>query len=283
MKKSLLLCIALPASAFAQGSYPFCQILDRVESPPWEVHFGYTAEAEVQNTRDKFGMARLDGGGALGYFRTGIGDFDIGGSYELIAFSSDGGLDLPDALGSASLNGRYVWRNPEGQAFRLSASPGFRSDMKEITTDALFIPLEFMAIQSFSPEISGQIGVAVFPWYEELFDPRFGIRWAPDESLVLDFMYPESKIVFSPRDGWDLYAGVRVDNTAEWKLDDRRDHILLDETRAFIGVNQPLSQDVRLMYQAGYVFNREVDFKDVQGETDVDDALFLRVGIGGSL
>jgi hypothetical protein len=284
MKKFALALAFLPGLALGQGSYPFCQILDRVDSPPWEVHGTYVANAGVSGTGgDDFGILRINGGGGIGYYRTGIGDFDITGNYEAQFFSGDGGLDLPDLLGAASVKGSYVWRNADGQAYRLSASPGLRSDLREITMDAFYVPFEFMAIQSFSPDVSGQIGVAVYPWLEELFDPRFGIRWAIDETLVLDLMYPESKLVFTPVEGWDLYAGAKVDNTPEWTIDDRRDHILLDETRAYMGLNHPVAPGLRMMYQVGYVFNRKVDFKDIQGESDVDDAIYLSVGLGGPL
>lgn len=285
MRKIALLLTAIPALAGAQsGSYPFCQILDRVDSPPWEVRVAYVADADVSGKNgDNVGIFRVNGGGGLAYFQTPAGDVDLTGTYGLNVFTGSGGIDLPDYLGNAAVNAAYTWRNSEGQAMRLTASPGIRSDLKDVTSDALSLPVEFLAIQAFSPDVSGEIGVAVFPWYEELFDPRFGIRWAPQEDLVIDLMYPESKLVFSPAEGWDLYTGVKADNTPEWAIDDNRERLLMDEMRAYIGVNQPVNGDIRMMYQTGYVFNREVDFKRKQGESDIENAVYVSVGVGGSL
>ena len=47
MRKILPLFLFLPALAWGQGSYPFCQILDRVDASPWEVHGSYVLESRV--------------------------------------------------------------------------------------------------------------------------------------------------------------------------------------------------------------------------------------------
>jgi hypothetical protein len=284
MKTLFCLMLASPVLALAQGNYPFCQILDRVDAPPWEVHGGYLTSADVdEEGGDDFGILGVEGGGGLAYFQTGYGDIDLTGSYEVQAFTADGGIGLPDHLGAVALNGAYIWRNPDGRAVKVTASPGFRSDLEEMTSEAFYIPISFSVIRSFSPVLSGYIGVAVYPWYEQYFDPRFGIRWAIHESLLLDLMYPESKLSLSPEDGWDMYAGLRINNMPQWTIEDDRESIMIDETRAYVGVNHPVTSELRMMYQVGLVFNRSVDFAKEQEESNVDDAFYVRVGVGGAL
>ena len=252
--------------------------------PLWQMHGSYLLDADVDEVgADHFGVVGFDGGGGLAYFRTDYGDFDFTGDYDLQIFTADGGIGLPDQLGAFALNGTYVGRNAEGQAMKLTVSPSLRSDLEPLDFDSFYVPLSFTAIQSFSPDVSGQIGVAIFPWFEQLFDPLFGIRWAIADYLVLDLMYPESKLVFMPEEDWDLYAGIKISNTPEWHLDDDRKSIMIDETRAYFGVNHPLDGEVRMMYQAGLIFNRSVDFDRLDRESTVKDAMFISVGVGGSL
>ena len=207
MKKIAAMIALLPVCGWAQN-YPFCQILDRVETPPWEVHLAYISEADVSGPAgDKFSIVRVDGGGGIGYYRTRSGDFDITGGYQLQWLTDDGGIGLPDNLAAVSINASYALRNPEGQALKLTLSPSLRNDLQEFGHGALTMPVEILGIQAFSPEVSGMIGVAFFPWYDHWFDPRFGLRIAPVDMLVIDLMYPESKIAITPVEGWDIYMG----------------------------------------------------------------------------
>lgn len=271
------------AGAQAQGEYPFCQILDRVESPAWEAHGSYVLDVDVNDTGEELGLLGLSGGGGIGYYRTPVGDLDVTGDYDLYMLSGDGGLDLPGQLAALRLNAALTMRNAEGQALRLTLSPGIYSDLDEDLWKSLYLPFAVEGIQAFTPEVSGVLGVSCYPGFDQALEPRFGIRWSVNEYLLIDLMYPESRVTVFPTEGWSMFAGAKSVQTPEWNIDDDRGSVMLDELRGYIGVSHPLAEGFRLVYQAGLVVNREIDFDRHSPEYDMEDSMFLSVGVSGAL
>ena len=279
-----LLTMLAATGARAQGDYAFCQILDRVDEPAWQAHGLYAFDADItQEGGDDLGFLNIRGGGGFGYWRSDYGDLDLGGTYDALMFTSDGGLKLPDMVGALALKASFTFRNDDGQGLRLTAAPGLYSDLGEIAFDSLYVPFSVEGIQAFTPEVSGVLGLAFFPGFDQFLDPRFGIRWSVSEYLLIDLQYPESRITVFPNVGWEMYLGIKSDQTAEWYLDDDRGNLMMDEMRGYIGVSHPLTDQFRLMYQAGLIINREIEFEHGEQEFDVEDGMFFSVGIGGAL
>ena len=272
-------------SARGQDEYPYDLILDRVDVPAWEVRASHDTAAEPKDSPDEFSVTRVNGGGGLLYLRGEYGMLDVSGSYDARFFSSDGGIGIPNQVYDFHLGLAYVARTTSGQAVRLAAFPGFYSELGDISTDDTFIPFDVRGIQTISDDFSLYLGLAVLPGFEQTFDPRFGVRFAPTEEWLVDLAYPETRVTYTPQHELDIYAGIKVDNTSEWKLDD--DDVLesmrYNESRAFVGVDSPITEELRLLCQAGFVFNRSMDFADGLPEYDVDDAWFISVGVGSPL
>lgn len=283
---TFLIALAAAAVARAQDPYPPCQLLDRVDEPAWQVHAGYVDDARVRDPNGRnVRMVEVSGGGGLYYWRTDAGDIDLSGLYDIDLFDGSGGVDLPDRVGALRLDAAYVLRQADGSALKVDLYPGVYSDLRDPGVDDVYVPFQVVGIQAFNPQLSGLLGVAIYPGFDRVFDPRFGIRWALTDEVSLDVMYPESRVLYRPAANWDLYAGVRSDPVAEYHLedDDPRDTFRYEEARLYAGINAPVNDVLRVMAQAGWVFNRSVDFGRVQPERDVEDSLYVRVGVGGSL
>ena len=277
------LTVLAAAGASAQQDYPFCQILDRVDSAAWEASGAYEFNSTVDQTDKSMGCLNIKGGGGIGYWRSEYGDLDLTGGYDALLFTDDGGMDLPDTVGQLSLKVAFTLRNTDGQSLRVTARPGLYSDLSELGFDSLYMPFSVEGIQTFTPEISGVLGLAFFPGFDQFLDPRFGIRWAISEYLLLDLQYPESRVTILPTEGWEMYAGIKSDQTTEWYVDDGRGNLTLDEMRAYLGVSHPLTDQFRMVYQAGIILNREMQFEHGDNEFDIEDGIFISVGVGGSI
>lgn len=276
----------MAAVARAEEEYPYCQILDRVDEPAWQAHVGYVGQAKVRDPNGSdVGLYQLRGGGGLYYWRTAAGDIDLSGAYDVTAFDGSGGIDLPDQVAALRLNASYTWRQWDGAAVKVDVFPGIYSDLKDLGFDDLYMPFQVLGIQAFNPQLSGVLGVAIYPGFSRSFDPRFGVRYAVSDELSVDVMYPESRVTYHPAEQWDLYAGLRNNPVAEFRLEDGddRDAFEYDEARAYLGVNAPLNDVVRVMAQLGWTLSRSVDFDRVQPARDVQDAFFVSVGLGGTL
>jgi hypothetical protein len=278
--------VVAAATAHAQQNFPYCQILDRVDEPAWQAHVEYVAGADVDDPQgDDFSVTSLRGGGGLYYWRTGAGDVDLSGHYLVSWLSDDGGIGLPDQVADVHVDAAYVWRRWDGSAVRFTASPGVYSDLKDPGFSDVFVPFEVVGVQAFNDRLSGLLGVAIYPGFDRHFDPRFGVRYAVDDAWSVDVMYPESRVLYRPSAGWEVYAGIRNEAVAEFNLDsdDDRDSFQYDETRVYAGVHAPLGDLLRIMVRAGWALNRTADFGRGQPARDVDDAMFLSAGVGGAL
>lgn len=280
----LVAAFAAPA-VLAQSSAPFCQILDGAEDQAWTAGLGYTAPSKIEAPDGgDVALWSLNGGGGLYYWRTGTGDMDLSGAYDIWAIDGSGGIKLPDRVAALRLDFSFVKRDSNGSALQFDLYPGIYSDLEDVSLEDLYLPFQVLGIQAFNPQISGLIGVAIYPGFDRSFDPRFGIRYAPVESVRLDLMYPESRVTFRP-DILELYAGVRHDAVNEFRLEenDPRDSFAFRETRMYVGAAWPLNDLLRFNVELGYAFNREVDFDRNESSRDWGDAVSLRVGIGGPI
>lgn len=272
--------------SLAQHSYPYCQILDGTDYPAWRVRAAYVSSAEVDVEEGKdVAIWKVDGGGGIYFWRTEVGEIDLTGDYELRAWDGSGGINLPNQTAVLRLRTDYIYRRWDGSAVRLSVMPGFYTDVDEWSFDSFFIPLEVTGIQAFNPQISGLLGLAVYPGFERAFDPRFGVRFAPIEEVRIDLMYPESRVVFRPVEEWETFAGIRHEAVNEYRLPDSDGRRLLAyrETSLYAGVAWPVFEGVRATAELGYVFNREVDFARGATARDIDEAWMIRFGLVGDL
>ncbi|MCS6771643.1 MAG: hypothetical protein NZ740_06410 [Kiritimatiellae bacterium] len=275
----------LAAGSWAQEPYPFCQILDGTELPAWQAAIDYTASARVQaDVGDDISIWRFLGGGGLYYWRTQAGDVDLSGLYDLWAWEGDGGIDLPDLTAALRLKADYTYRTWAGSAVRVGFKPGFYTTLEDVSFESLYFPFEVLGIQTFNPQISGVIGVAIYPGFDRVFDPRFGVRVAPVPEVRVDLMYPESRVVYRPAE-WEVFGGVRHEAVNEFRLEDGdpRELIGFRETRAYVGGAWPATEVLRIQVDVGLAFNREVDFESEAPARDVEDAWFVRIGVGGAL
>lgn len=265
-------CVMISARAFALG-LDECQLLDRVDQPDWQVHVEYVDKARVFGPEDNLSLLTLRGGGGLGYWATDMGDFELHGLFDVTTLAADGGMKLPDQLLTLSFKGVYIWRNTGGISYRTEIDPGYYPDIKKRTSQSFFCPAGFSVIKTFNSQCSALIGVMAYPGMDNLLDPRIGFRYAFSDMVYADLMYPESKVVVTPQPDWDFYAGIR---------DDRASSVFRD-ARAYAGMNLPIAEAVRLMLQAGLVFNRSVDYDDSAVDYSVSDALYVSLGFGGTL
>lgn len=281
----MALCVGLlawPTPAFAWYESDYCQILDRMEEPIWHGYIGYASRAQIRGFK-KTAMTEFGAGGGLLYFRTDFGEIDLKAAVDSILFTRSGGVELPGHISAARLNLSYVLRLDHGYAVRLGIEPGFYSEIEYISSDHIFYPFSLHGIHAITPDLSALAGLNFYPGFDRLIDPRVGVRWNISDYLLLDAFYPKTEIVFRPTLDWSARAGVEYRNNMEYHLkkrDDRK-HLIMDETRLYFGVEKLITHQVQVMFQAGRLVNRSLDFRRFEREKDMDDAFFFRIGVGG--
>lgn len=284
---ALLLSVAGLARVWGAGQEPpFCQILDRVERPAWEVQGVYRARAGVEAPGGRnYSVYEVRGGGGLLFADAPGGGVEVRGGYAAQFHQGDGGVDLPDRVLDLHLDAAYVWRHWDGRSLLIRLQPGFYGQPDDLDADALYVPFEVTGVQALAPRLSGLLGVVLYPGFDRAFDPRFGVRYALSDHWSLDLQYPESRLLWRSPRGQEVYALVRNDPINEFRLEaeDARRAYRYEESRVAAGWVIPLGDRLRLRLEAGYLFNRSVDFARGASGRAVEDAPLLGVGLGGPL
>ncbi len=290
LKKRLLisLVLILSSAGYAGAQYGLsrdCQILDRLEEPIWHVYTGYLTKEDVRDSdTGDFGIMELGANTGLLYYRTEGGELDVRAGFDTMYFTRSGGISLPTQVTAARADADFVMRFEDGYALRLKAEPGIYSDLRDLGWRDFFVPFALSGIRTVSPDVSVEAGIAFFPGFDRLADPRMLMRWELDDAVLLDAGYPGSRIMFRPFLNWGFMAGFEIQQFMEYRLkrSDVRRSLAYDETRFYIGVEHVIADHLQLMLEAGRVVNRSMDFR--RGEkVDLDDAYYVRVGIGGLL
>lgn len=291
MRVCLMLCgltLAGTVPAFAADrALPYCQFLDRADEPAWTVQGGLLSSSSVQGPGGRsFSVTEVQGGGGLYFGGAPGGAVEWAGRYAGYAFAGSGGVDLPDAVVDLHVQAGYVWRHWDGRSLRLRAEPGFYGEPGAWDTgSALRIPFEVLGLQALGPRWSGQLGVAVYPGFTRSFDPRFGLRYALSDTWSVDARYPESQVVWRNPEGTEAYVRLRNDPLHEFWLEeeDARRTFRFEEARLVAGWAGAVGPGLRLRLEAGWVFNRSVDFARGFANRAVDDAWLVSAGLGGTL
>ena len=274
------LCVA--SSALAQGSAPYCVYLDRWEEPAWEMSAAY-ATREAANKED-LGLLSLQAGAGMRYFRTPLGDLDLRVDAELLQSIGKGGLEVPDAFGHVYADLKWLHRRYDGFSTRVSLQPGYYGEYDNFSADALTMPFAIEGIQSFTDTFSILVGLAVFPEFDHVVDPRIGLRWVPADEWFFDLAYPETRVSYQYGFEYSIYAGFEIDNTSEYAMedDDPRGNLIAHGSRYFAGFTYTLPNEMRAIYEIGLLKDRTLEYEHGDGEYDWDDGYYLKVGLGGA-
>jgi hypothetical protein len=126
------------------------------------------------------------------------------------------------------------------------------------------------------------------PGFDRSIMPLVGLTWAVRDDIRLEAQLPESRLSYFFRDDWYAHAGFEWRNLS-YRLREKgfydRDMITVEDFRLSCGLTHRFSDELRLTAETGSAFSRSVEFKDpadsLDSGVDVEDAVFLRVTLGG--
>ena len=280
----LMMLPAVSVTAWGQVEEIDCQIVDRFDDTLWDVYGGFTDEVAGDGFRN-LGIIEAGAGTWIYYDRTRFGEFDLNLRVDSLFFTGRGVPRLPEHLTATRLDLEYTVRMPGYTALRLGVAPGLYSELHHVGSDHLFVPFRVHGVYAPTLDASILAGVNVYPGFDQLIDPRVGIRWEMMDNFLLDLFYPKSEIAYRADRGLGARVGVEMREYLEYRLrsSDERKGLTINEYRAFAGVDYTARNGFRLMVLGGYAFDRELEFRNVAGKLSLDDAWFFRVGSGGAL
>ena len=271
----------------------YCQILDDISGPVYQVGMGYISKSRFEGSSGKHGKSaflEMDGDWAFAYFRDVIfGDVDLNFRLRSILFTDSAGkVRLPGQVAKIALDTGWTARYENGMAVQARAVPGIYSDMEEIGSDDIFIPFSLSLIRAYNPQLSGIAGFEIRPGFETSIMPLIGVEWEINDVLKLDARLPESRLVWFAHRDWTTQLGFEWHNMS-FGLGDDRDQITVEDYRAYWGLTCRISDQLEFTGELGRVFERSVEFKEraadadgVDTDLDLGNAILVRFVLGGA-
>ncbi len=299
MKKSatLLLLAFLSASAIAQDASDKQLSVTRTQTAAEErtaldifnVSGSYVFESEIKNGFDygKQGAVQTGVDYSHRFFLTGKWYLRAGAAYHRFDFGSTF-APLPDHLQSisATVALEYMVGNDVGAFLQLD--PGFYFENK-INSASFDIPITLGRAFILKPDkVFLFVGANVaFLRGQYPVLPLAGIVWRATPQWTLNLVPPQPRVIYSPSDKWDFWAGGEI--TGSSFRTDRDNRILprrLDgaqvdysEYRAGLGFTWHPTNTVSLDVGGGYVFQRRFNFERAGEEYKADPAPYVRVAL----
>jgi hypothetical protein len=192
---------------------------------------------------------------------------------------------LPTSLYDASLDFSWRPRPAEWLFLEVGITPGFYGDYHSSAGDSFQMRGRGLAVVAFSPQWQVVGGLLYINRNETKVLPAGGVVWSPDEDTRCRLVFPEPRI--SRRLGtagkvqwWGYLAGEF--GGGRWAVeqnDGRVESIDYTDLRVILGLECVAPHRVKGHIEAGYVFDRKVNFSSAAPDFDPADTMMVRVGI----
>lgn len=273
---------ASPSDSWYRGATR-CPVLDLRSNPVYTLDLGFVLPADVENGKT-FSLMEWDIQTDLLYFREVLlGDLDIRLHFQSSIPLDGGGLKLPDQLLTVAFDNCWTWRYVNDMAFQWRFEPGFYSALDSLSLESLAMPMTFTGIKTIDSSLSAIAGISVRIGFERVIMPVAGVVWQPTPGFRLEAQVPESRVVYYVQPGWAVHARWVWESMTYQLPDDRYDRkrVTFEAQRLVLGLTREINPEFRVGGEFGLLSGREIEFGR-GGKGDVDQALYLRVGIGGA-
>lgn len=191
---------------------------------------------------------------------------------------------LPSSLYSLATNLSGEYLQSQALAFGMNISPVLSSDLKQIKSSEIRLPVILYTRYQPKPNLMVMGGVVYSGQeYSSLVLPAAGIMYSPSIRWTLALGMPKTGIIYR------CSRLTEISLTGERTIEQYRLHdavvganiLRYQDYRVVAGLDIKLWQFARLGLCSGYAFNREMDFHDgSRSSLDVNDAIYGQASIG---
>jgi hypothetical protein len=195
-------------------------------------------------------------------------------------------FDVPDSLYDTGV--KMLWRRPisERLGSMILVTPSVRSDFQTSENAFRLFGLGLLTWQ-WVPKTLSISGGAVYTGREDYpVLPAMGLLWTPSPRWKYDIQFPSPRISYRlakngcEHETWGYVSGVFGGNTwAVKRTGGVSDELTLSDLRLVLGLEHLQPQNRSVFVEAGYVFNRSIEYTNIVFQQDLDAAMMLRMGV----
>lgn len=195
-------------------------------------------------------------------------------------------FDVPDSLYDTGV--KMLWRRPisERLGSMILVTPSVRSDFQTSENAFRLFGLGLLTWQ-WIPKTLSISGGAVYTGREDYpVLPAMGLMWTPSPRWKYDIQFPSPRISYRlaksgcDHETWGYVSGVFGGNTwAVKRAGGVSDELTLSDLRLVFGLEHLQPQNRSVFVEAGYVFNRSIEYTNIAFQQDLDAAMMLRMGV----
>ena len=260
----------------------YCCILDKKTESIWDAEVGYVFEGSNDAEGwDDVGFIALKGSAGLAYFETEYGgDIDLRATTDTRILQGFDGTSSGYPLSIINLFLRWNQRFQYGYGLQFDFKPGLYSTLDGFGGGNWAFPFTAAGLRALNEQMTVVAGLSVYPSFDRVIDPKIGLRWVPNDDVLVDLFYPETKVNFQLSPVVGVHIGARFLTWLEYQMDedDERDRLQLDENRLSVGLDLRNSDYGKWTFGLGYYFDRTIDFEEAATGVDIDDSFGFHVG-----
>ncbi len=194
------------------------------------------------------------------------------------------GADVPPRLYDASMQFRWLRKLNEFWGIDLAITPGWHGDFEQKDSQAFRTPARALAAYDWNPCTKVVIGVVYLDREDVNWLPAAGIIWTPSDDLRFDLIVPRPRILKRIRmDGvtedW-IYLATEFGggSYAIQRTSGASDVMTMSDYRLLAGIERRVMGGINTRLEAGYVFNRHIEFTSGAPEIEPDATALIRLG-----
>jgi len=251
---------------------------------PYNTQFSVTWNA---GSGDTLGIVDLDVREVLVFPR--VTGFMITPGFASHLLNGPDTTDLPSALYDNWIEARWLKKVNDAWTFDLAFAPGLFTDYENTSDGAWRFPGRAMAIYAHSPELQLVGGLLYLNREDIAALPMAGLIWTPNDSFKAELLFPRPRLLrrlsgdesFSR---WFYLGGEFGGNSWGIRRADgvpgapTNDVVTYSVLRFFMGLETKKPKGFTPRIEAGFSFNRSIEYRSSVGNFDPDNAAMIRFG-----
>ena len=218
-----------------------------------------------------------------------LGSFDnilgVTPSFRTDWIDADPALEIPNELYATGV--QFFWRKPLNDRWSAMAivGPAYRGDFTTSRRAFRVFGLGLLNWECRPDLLSLSFGAVYLDRADIPLLPAIGLNWTPNPATRLELRFPESRLSYrlwkqgASSETWAYLSGGLGGNTwAVTRASGRADEVSLRDLRLVVGMERVVDGGGGWSLDAGYAFNRRLEYESDPNEISLSDGVLLQAG-----